>query len=115
PPMNLLPIDAQTVAGIRPEHLLVNPDTTPDDLALDLTVTIEHLEYLGSEWLAYGTVQSGLAITDRPQHVVARLPATAQPDCATGQQCRMVAGQSRVCLFDAESGGRKVPAAGAVA
>lgn len=107
PPMNLLSLDEATIVGIRPEHLQVDPESPVNDVMLDLSVRIEHLEYLGSEWLAYGTVQSGLAISDNSRHVVARLPANARPGCVPGQQCRFVGRREHVCLFDSSSGTRK--------
>lgn len=113
PPMNLLPVDQQTIAGIRPEHLMVDPSSPVTDAELELEVRIEHLEYLGSEWLAYGTVLSGIAATDEPHHVVARLSANARPDFSPGRQCRIVGRRDNVCLFDRASGLRKAAGAGA--
>jgi len=107
PPMNLLPLDERTMAGIRPEHLHIDPEATAADALLDLSVRIEHLEYLGSEWLAYGLIQSGLEAADRPRHVVVRLPASARPDFETGQQRRVVGYREAICLFDRISGKRK--------
>lgn len=109
PPMNLLPLDSDTIAGIRPEAILVNPDNPIDDVVLDLTVRIDHLEYLGSEWLAYGTIQSGLDEAGEVEHVVARLPANEKPKCQSGQQCRFVGRSVDLSLFGRANGLRKSP------
>lgn len=115
PPMNRLPLGNGAIAGIRPEHLQIDPDSPREGTLLDLSVHIEHLEYLGSEWLAYGRVRSGLGNTDRAEHVVVRLPASSRPNCAPGQQCRVVGRREEVCLFDSASGTRKVTEAEVVA
>lgn len=99
PPMNLLVHDADTMAGIRPEAVCVNPDAEYDDAVLDLTVRVEHLEFLGSEWLAYGSI-SGADQNAGGTHVVARLPATQQPNCQPGEQARFVGRRADVSLFD---------------
>lgn len=107
PPMNLLVLDTDSVAGIRPEDVLVDPPGAVDDAMLDLTVRVEHLEFLGSEWLAYGTIQAGLADKGGVEHVVARLPASAQPSCQPGRTARFVGRRPDVSLFDRGSGLRK--------
>ncbi len=107
PPMNLMPLDEHTIAGLRPEHLRLHADAPAGDYALDMEVGIEHVEYLGSEWLAYGTVRSGLAELDQRQHVVARLPASTEPRFSPGEQWRFVGAQADVRLFDRASGQRK--------
>ena len=115
PPMNLMPLDEYTVAGLRPEHLRLHADAPEGDYVLDMQVAIEHVEYLGSEWLGYGTVQSGLADLDRRQHVVARLPASVEPRFSPGEQWRFVGARADVRLFDRASGERKTAQAGVAA
>lgn len=110
PPMNLVSMDETTVAGIRPEDVLVDPESEIADAVIDLTVTIEHLEYLGSEWLAHGQAQSCVDTNGQPLHVIARLPANSHPDFASRQKCRMVGRREDVCLFDRVSGKRRAPA-----
>lgn len=107
PPMNLLPLDERTMAGIRPEHLHIDPEATAADALLDLSVRIEHLEYLGSEWLAYGTATAEPSAGTKPQRVIARLPASAHPEGKLGTECRFVAARESVCLFDSATGTRK--------
>lgn len=107
PPMNLLPLDEHTVAGVRPEDLQVYSQAPESDFLLNLGVTIEHLEYLGSEWLAYGVVDSGLPEAEGRQHVVARLPPSTEPAYSSGTQCWFATSRVGVCLFDRESGKRK--------
>lgn len=115
PPMNLLPLDADTIAGIRPEAIRVDPDVNTDEVVLDLSVRVEHLEYLGSEWLAYGAIQSGNVDSAGLEHVVARLPATEQPNCRPGTECRFVGTNADVVLFDRHNGLRTTAAIEAVA
>lgn len=116
PPMNLLPVDDDTIAGLRPEHLrLASTASTADDYALDLEVTVNQLEYLGSEWLAYGTVRSGLPEQGEPQQVIARLPAGTEPPFTTGDRCRFVGTHQDVRWFDRNTGKRKPATMGAVA
>lgn len=110
PPMNLVPLDKTTVAGIRPEDMIVDPQGDVPDILVDLTVTIEHIEYLGSEWLAHGQVHSDVDANEHLLHVIARLPASSNPDYASGQKCRMVGQRKDVCLFDRVSGKRRTPA-----
>lgn len=107
PPMNLLPLDAQTTIGIRPEDVLVDPEAVINEPMLDLSVHVDHVEYLGSEWLAYGTVAAEAGAGNKPQRVIARLPANAHPEGKLGAQCRFVARRESVCLFDSTSGMRK--------
>lgn len=107
PPMNLIPLDETTVAGVRPEEVLVDPEGDVANAAIDLRVRIEHLEYLGSEWLVHGQVESGIDTGDLPPHIIARLPANTNPDFVTGQVCRMVGQHADVCLFDRVTGKRR--------
>lgn len=112
PPMNLLPLDPKTVCGIRPEHLWVNPTQAVENALLDLKVLVEHVEYLGSEWLVYGTIRSGLSDEALGKHVVARMPATWQPDCAPGHEGRFVGARGDVSLFDKTTGTRRASVSG---
>lgn len=107
PPMNLLPVDKDTIAGLRPEHLQLHADAPSGEYALDLEVAVHQLEYLGSEWLAHGTVRSGLTELEQPQHVIARLPAGAEPRFSPGDDCRFVGAHQDVRLFDRSSGERR--------
>jgi len=112
PPMNLLRFDDDTIAGIRPEAVRVNPDADYDDAVLDLSVRVEHLEYLGSEWLVYGSIPSDHDNAVGSDHIVARLPATAHPNCEPGAHSRFVGRRADVSLFDRNTGLRKDAAAG---
>lgn len=72
PPMNLFQDDA-LIVGFRPEHLLpLSAAGAPPTLALQLRV--QHLEYLGAEWILYARVETGRF---EAREVVARLPADA--------------------------------------
>lgn len=114
PPMNLLPQDEDTIAGVRPEHLHLAP-AGGGDYALDLEMAVERLEYLGSEWLAYGLVDDGLPEAEAPQRLIVRLPAGTEPAFAEGDRCRFVSARKDVRWFDRASGKRKPAAVGSVA
>jgi multiple sugar transport system ATP-binding protein len=56
PPMNLLETD-DTIVGFRPEHL-VPADGAPG-AAVKLQVKVANVEYLGADWIVYGTLDGG--------------------------------------------------------
>src|SRR4051812_20899989 len=69
PPMNLFE-DGALMIGFRPEHL--QPCAATDPAGLTLHLRVQHLEYLGSEWILYARIE-GVRFADR--QVVARLPS----------------------------------------
>jgi len=56
PPMNLLE-NGDCIVGFRPEHLL--PIELVPNPAATFTLRAKHKEYLGAEWIVYGTVEEG--------------------------------------------------------
>src|SRR5574337_1226402 len=58
PPMNLLQRGGRII-GIRPEHLLPAPAGTTDEQSFELQVHIKRLEFLGTDWLIYGLLDTG--------------------------------------------------------
>ena len=69
--MNLLEHDG-TVVGFRPEHF--RPATAPRPGAhLPFHFRLNLIEFLGSEWILYGTLESGRF---NGQSLISRLPAT---------------------------------------
>jgi multiple sugar transport system ATP-binding protein len=55
PPMNLLE-DGELIVGFRPEHVAPLTAARP---ALPLQLRLENLEYLGSEWIIYASIEAG--------------------------------------------------------
>lgn len=105
PPMNLLPQDAKTMLGVRPEHLAVSDAEPVGDYDLTLEVVVEQVEYLGSEWLAYAHIKAGLEQADGKQ-LVARLPPTATPAFKSGSRCWFAAKTEHISRFDIKTGKR---------
>ena len=56
PPMNLLE-HGDVIVGFRPEHLV--PAAQVANAAIKLTLQIQNIEYLGSEWIIYGRATNG--------------------------------------------------------
>lgn len=98
PPMNLIE-RGNRIVGVRAEDLLLKDRATITDPGMELTLRIDQLEYLGSEWLAYGT-------EDREDggKVVARLPQDLGDEFSRGDRCSFVAEELRVKTFDKETG-----------
>ncbi len=71
PPMNLIEHE-NTIVGFRPEHF--RPAAAPrpgNHLTFPFRITL--IEYLGAEWIVYGTIASGRFAG---QNIIARLPST---------------------------------------
>ena len=67
PPMNLLQ-DGDTIVGLRPEHLL--PAELVPNAAIRFRLHVKITEYLGAEWILYGTIADGKF---KDKEVVSRL------------------------------------------
>jgi multiple sugar transport system ATP-binding protein len=94
PPMNLFE-DDKLIVGFRPEHLMpLSAAGAPSALTLQLRV--EHLEYLGSEWILYARVNTGRFDT---REVVARLPAGAT-GYRTGESYAFTVAAPHLHFFD---------------
>lgn len=71
PPMNLLEHE-NTIVGFRPEHFRPLAAPRPGNhLRFPFRITL--IEYLGAEWIVYGTIASGRFTG---QNIIARLPST---------------------------------------
>lgn len=106
PPMNLLEV-GDAIVGARPEHMLAADSTSRDDIAFDLEVEIEHLEFLGAEWLIYGAVRGGIPEGERAPRIIARLRQADTPPFSSGDRKGFVIKHANACYFDPESGRRK--------
>lgn len=115
PPMNLLHL-GDSILGARPEHILAADETTADDVALQLDVEIEHLEFLGAEWLIYGAVRGGVPERDsRAPRIISRLRQAEPPRFSPGERKGFVIRKANARYFDPESGERKAVTEGAAA
>ncbi|MDZ7786581.1 MAG: ABC transporter ATP-binding protein [Halofilum sp. (in: g-proteobacteria)] len=109
PPMNLLELD-DAILGARPEHLLAADSVTPDEIALELDIEIEHLEFLGAEWLIYGAVRDGVPERERAPRVIGRLRTAEPPTFSPGERKGFVVKKANARYFDPKSGERKTDA-----
>ncbi|MDX1609800.1 MAG: ABC transporter ATP-binding protein [Halofilum sp. (in: g-proteobacteria)] len=114
PPMNLLDL-GESIVGVRPEHLLAADDWGREEIALELDVEIEHLEFLGAEWLIYGAVRGGIPEHQRDPRVIARLRTAEPPSFTTGERRQFVVRKANARWFDPASGERTQAPAGAAA
>ncbi len=105
PPMNLLELD-DSIVGIRPEHLQFVDQAPKDDVALTLDIEIEHLEFLGAEWLMYGIVRRGVPERHQPPRIIGRLRQAAIPMLAPGEMHRFAVSGHDACFFDHNGGTR---------
>lgn len=103
PPMNLLDT-GDTILGARPEHILHAEDTTRDDIAAELDVEIEHLEFLGAEWLIYGAVRGGIPEGERPPRIITRLRQAEPPAFSAGDRKAFVIKHPHARYFDPKTG-----------
>ncbi len=114
PPMNLFNF-GEVIVGARPEDIVPTDGSDGEDLALKLDVEVEHLEFLGAEWLIYGTVRGGIPENGRPPRVIVRIRQGARPDHRTGERHAFVVKTASARYFDRQSGKRTASAAGGAA
>lgn len=105
PPMNLLDF-GEVVVGMRPEDIVAAESASDADIALKLAIEVEHLEFLGAEWLIYGTVRGGIPENGRPPRVIGRLRQAETPSYRTGEQRGFVVKKDRIRYFDPQNGMR---------
>ncbi|MGH7079131.1 MAG: ABC transporter ATP-binding protein [Acetobacteraceae bacterium] len=104
PPMNLLP-RREIILGFRPEHLLPRaaaPET--NDRAI-FQVRMTQTEYLGSEWLAYGSVNGEFGCGK----VLCKLQQSAIRHVTVGEVQEFTVARSDLRFFDQETGLRTAP------
>jgi sn-glycerol 3-phosphate transport system ATP-binding protein len=93
PPMNLLKhapgVRPGTILGIRPEHLMLDPE--------GWTAQVEHIELLGAERLVYSRIGDETLVIRSDE---------SQPAPAPGDTVRIAARPDRLHWFDAGSGKR---------
>ena len=106
PPMNLLNL-GDTILGARPEHILDKEAVHGEDIAIELDVEIEHLEFLGAEWLIYGAVRGGVPEGEHDPRIIGRLRQAEPPHFGTGERRSFVIRNANARYFDPQTGERR--------
>lgn len=114
PPMNLLDL-GDSILGARPEHLVASGDVPADEVAVELDVEVEHVEFLGAEWLFYGAVRGGVPERERAPRVIGRVRSAEPPEFGPGERRGFAIRKANARWFDSESGERKPGAGGGAA
>jgi multiple sugar transport system ATP-binding protein len=110
PPMNLFNF-GKVIVGARPEDI-VPANGVGDGVALTLDIEVEHHEFLGVDWLIYGTVRGGVPQNGHPPRVIARARQGGRPEQRTGDVHKFVVRKADARFFDRESGMRTAPVNG---
>jgi len=85
PPMNLLPLNRETLVGFRPESFLP-VEAWPAGKALrSFSFRVRRVEYLGSDRLLYGHLEDGVPPEAREESVIAKLPFTVPASVQEGE------------------------------
>jgi multiple sugar transport system ATP-binding protein len=111
PPMNLFTLD-NVIIGARPEDIVPIDGGDDGDVALTLDIEVEHHEFLGVDWLIYGTVCGGVPQHGHPPRVITRARQGGRPGQRTGEVHKFVVRKANARYFDRESGRRTAPVAG---
>jgi len=106
PPMNRLDF-GDTLVGVRPEHLVAKAQAPPGEKVLELDIEVEHLEFLGAEWLIYGNVRDGVPGQRQAPKVIARLRQAEPPRITTGERHTFVVSPAHARYFDPDTGERQ--------
>ncbi|GGX96608.1 ABC transporter ATP-binding protein [Litchfieldella qijiaojingensis] len=114
PPMNLLQLE-NAIIGVRPEHFHLASEAPGKEIALELEIEVEHLEFLGAEWLIYGVVRRGLPQQHQQPRVIGRLRQAAMPTIGTRETHHFVVTKEDACFFDSNTGSRLSEAKVAIA
>ncbi|MGH8372415.1 MAG: ABC transporter ATP-binding protein [Gammaproteobacteria bacterium] len=101
PPMNLI-TRGDRVMGIRPEHLMLQRDKPADSRGVTLSLRIQLVEFMGSEYFVYGREEHG----EHEGQIVARLAHDGGSVPAQGDALEFFAPNQCVKNFDKNSGNR---------
>jgi len=104
PPMNLVPRDAQTILGFRPETFLPR-SAYPDDAPVEtFQLRVREVEHLGSDRLVYGTLEGGYPpdVT-----VISNIPSTITLPITDGELYPFAVARAHLRTFDAQTGFRR--------
>jgi len=98
PPMNLLE-NGEVVVGFRPEHLV--PIERAPSAAIKLSLAIENVEYLGSEWIVYGRTRANGTGPAEGKLLISRLPSAAEHKIGESYEFGVV--EPNLRFFDKET------------
>ncbi len=104
PPMNLVD-QGDAWVGFRPEHCLPKATAAHGDQVMTLSIAVSRVEFLGSEWWAYGMLQDPL----NSARVVSRLSAEAAPWVRAGETQEFVVPLKELRFFDKTTGLKTSP------
>ncbi|MGH7075591.1 MAG: ABC transporter ATP-binding protein [Stellaceae bacterium] len=104
PPMNLLE-HGKIIIGFRPEHLLPRAAVPDGNDFVAFQVRITQTEYLGSEWLAYGSLDGGFG----DSKVLCKLQQSAIEKVKVGEIQEFAVARAQLRFFDKETGLRTAP------
>jgi len=99
PPMNLLPHNG-VIVGFRPEHALPRAAAPKLQDVATFQVCVTRTEFLGSEWLAYGTVNGEF----NNAKVLCKLQQDAISKVKVGEVQDIVVSRSQIRFFDKDTG-----------
>ena len=104
PPMNLLE-HSGTIVGFRPEHAVPRAAAPDADNVATFQIRITRTEFLGSEWLAYGSVDGAFG----DAKVLCKLQQEAVGKVKVGEVQDFVVARSLIRFFDKQTGLRTTP------
>jgi multiple sugar transport system ATP-binding protein len=102
PPMNLVE-RGDRIVGFRPEHLMPAASRSASDPSVGMKLRLSHQEYLGSERILYGILESGPFDGHK---AIARLTATRAGRFETGTAYEFSVADRELKFFDRSTGGR---------
>jgi multiple sugar transport system ATP-binding protein len=105
PPMNLLE-HADAIVGFRPEHAMPRAAGPQSQDVATFQVRITRVEFLGSEWLAYGNVDGVFGNAK----ILCKLRQEAVGKVKMGEVQEFVVPRAQLRFFDKKSGRRTAPA-----
>jgi multiple sugar transport system ATP-binding protein len=104
PPMNLIE-RAGAIVGFRPEHVLLRAAAPQLDDVARFRMRVARIEFLGSEWLAYGSVDG----TFGNGKVLCKLRQEAMGAVKVGETQEFVVSRAQLRFFNKETGLRTAP------
>jgi multiple sugar transport system ATP-binding protein len=105
PPMNLLQ-RAGTTVGFRPEHAMPRAAGPQSEDVATFQVRITRVEFLGSEWLAYGNVDGVFGNAK----ILCKLRQETVGKVKVGEVQEFVVPRAQLRFFDKKTGRRAAPA-----
>ena len=104
PPMNLLE-HGNTIVGFRPEHAVPRAAAPKSADVAAFSVRVKRIEFLGAEWLAYGSVNGQFGNVD----VLCKLRPETVGKVKAGEVQEFVVARQSLRFFSKETGKRAAP------